>query len=353
MRKIAVVLLIAIFCSTIIVFNSCISAKNVTKNIDQKNCFFLSGLHYTAGGMSYWYDKKNGGFEKITGIPYDDLTCKNCHTACCNDCHRVDKEGKVFYSVENAKNQKLCLNCHSRQMTMLFKIDEPRGELDVHFAQGMECMDCHTAREMHGDGETYPSMLHSGAMDVKCENCHEDIPVNISHRIHRKDLDCSACHTRRVITCYNCHFETLIKEKKKVSIPTTDWVFLINRDGKVTSGNFQSLVYKGKTFVAFAPFFSHSIMKEGRKCSECHGTETIKKMSEDKLQLTWFENGELKSVKGVIPIVENKLSFIFLDHKNGKWVPIENASAPEIQFTPYGTPITQEQFKKLIKKKRE
>ncbi|MCK4385986.1 MAG: hypothetical protein KAW16_02925 [candidate division Zixibacteria bacterium] len=317
----------------------------------EKECFFLSSLHYTAQGMKYWYDKESGGAEKITGIPYDDLTCKNCHTASCDVCHKAEKEGKFSYSTEQAKNQEMCLNCHGRQKTMIFKIDKPRDEMDVHFTMGMECLDCHTAGEMHGDGTAYPSMLEPEAMEVKCENCHSEVTPSVSHKVHGNKLDCSACHTRRVVTCYNCHFDTQVKEGKKVAIPTTDWVFLINRNDKVTTGNFQSLVYQGKTFVAFAPFFSHSVMKEGRKCSECHGTEIVKKMKKKKLKLTWYKKGELQSRKGVIPILDGKLDLLFLDRKDGEWIPIKDAPAPLVQYTDYGTPLSDEQFKKLLKKK--
>jgi len=313
--------------------------------------FFYSSLHYTTQGMKYWYQKENGGFESITGIPYEKLSCKNCHTANCDPCHSMEKEGKLFYSTKQAEKQELCLICHSRQKVMLYKIDQPRNELDLHFAKGMECLDCHTAREVHGDGIAYQSMLEPEAMDTKCENCHKEIPSTLSHKVHQDRLDCSACHTRRVITCYNCHFEAQVKEEKKISIPITDWVFLINRQGKVTSANFQSLVYKGKTFVVFAPFFSHSVMKEGRKCDECHGTEIVKQMGENKLKLTWFESGEVKSVKGVIPIVEDKLEFLFLDYKDGQWIPMAKAPNPMVQFTTYGQPITQEQLRSMLKSK--
>ncbi len=317
----------------------------------EKQEFFHSSLHYTSQGMSYWYQKESGGLENITSIPYDELSCKNCHTANCDPCHGIEKEGKLYYSTMQADNQELCLNCHSRQNFMLYKIDQPRNELDLHFAKGMECMDCHTAMEIHGDGRAYTSMLEPGAMEIKCEKCHQETPSTLSHTVHKDKLECSACHTRRVVTCYNCHFDTQVKEDKKISVPLTDWVFLINRQGKVTSANFQSLVYEGKTFVAFAPFFSHSVMKEGRKCDECHGTEIVKKMDKQRLKLTWFEDGKVKSVKGVIPIVEDKLEFLFLDYQDGQWVPLLEAPAPMIQFTPYGQPMTQEQLRSMLKNK--
>ena len=320
--------------------------------ISEKDCFFLSSLHHTGAGMKYWYEVESGGFEKITGIPYADdrLDCKNCHITSCDKCHKMEKESQLSYSTATAKNQEMCLKCHKRQKKIMQEIDQPRGEMDLHFASGMECFDCHTASEVHGDGTPYKSLFEKGAMKTRCENCHEDLTPIASHEIHKGKLDCSACHTRRVITCYNCHFETLTEKKTRVSIPITDWVFLINRDGKVTSGNFQSLVYKGKPFVVFAPFFSHSVIKQGRKCNECHGTDIVKQMENDKLRLTWFEDGEIKSVKGVVPIVDGKLELLYLEHGDGKWIPLKDTPDTLVQFTPYGQPITSQQLKSLLRK---
>jgi hypothetical protein len=49
------------------------------------------------------------------------------------------------------------LKCHAREAAIM-NIDKRQGTADVHFASGMECMDCHTPREMHGDGIQYLSM---------------------------------------------------------------------------------------------------------------------------------------------------------------------------------------------------
>ncbi|MGB7062623.1 MAG: hypothetical protein WBF13_09790, partial [Candidatus Zixiibacteriota bacterium] len=69
------------------------------QQISEKDCFFLSSLHYTAEGMRYWYDKENGGFESVCGIPYDELACKKCHTPGCDVCHKKETDGKLSYSV--------------------------------------------------------------------------------------------------------------------------------------------------------------------------------------------------------------------------------------------------------------
>lgn len=41
---------------------------------------------------------------------------------------------------------------------------------DVHFSAGMECIDCHTSREIMGEGYASPSM--HAQLEVRCEDCH-------------------------------------------------------------------------------------------------------------------------------------------------------------------------------------
>ena len=41
---------------------------------------------------------------------------------------------------------------------------------DIHFAKGMECIDCHTSRDVMGDGYAYANMYLQ--TEVRCEDCH-------------------------------------------------------------------------------------------------------------------------------------------------------------------------------------
>lgn len=41
---------------------------------------------------------------------------------------------------------------------------------DVHFARGMACIDCHTEREVHGDGQIYAKRHYE--VELRCETCH-------------------------------------------------------------------------------------------------------------------------------------------------------------------------------------
>jgi hypothetical protein len=41
---------------------------------------------------------------------------------------------------------------------------------DIHFAAGLDCIDCHTSRDVMGDGFSYRNMYRQ--TEVACENCH-------------------------------------------------------------------------------------------------------------------------------------------------------------------------------------
>ncbi|MEW6584434.1 MAG: hypothetical protein AB1442_02355 [Nitrospirota bacterium] len=319
-------------------------------DMQKEDNFFKSSLHYTTGGMAYWYDKDNGGLEALTGVPYDSpkLDCLNCHVASCDRCHKTETDKKLSYSAAAARNRDMCLSCHKRARAIM-NIDKASGQTDVHLARDMQCMDCHTARDVHGDGKEYSSMKQPGAIDAQCEKCHASIKPSTSHKIHGDRLECKACHIRRVVSCTNCHFDTIVNEKKRVDIKLTGWVFLMNYGGKVTSANMQNFVASGsKTFLIFAPQNSHSIMKGGRKCADCHAAENVKKVNEGKIQLTWFENGAVKNAKGVIPVVEGvTYDTVYQNYQNEKWTPIEKPAAPRLQYVGFGSPLTQEQLKKL------
>jgi hypothetical protein len=312
--------------------------------------FYEKSLHFTAKGLEYWYAKEQGGLERLTGIPFAKLHCANCHVKSCDTCHMVEAEGKAKYSLEPAKAQDVCQKCHGIEPLEFAKKNPQDPTADVHFKKGMKCMDCHTVREIHGDGIQYNSVQQAGAMDARCENCHKTLSQCPSHTVHGERLDCNVCHVRNLQSCYNCHFDTRIKEGKSVSLPLNNLLFMVNHDGKVTLANLHTFIYQNKAMITFGPGFPHSVMKEGRKCEDCHGTQIIKDIQENKFYPIRYEKGELKNVSGVVPVLEGmKWNFVYLNYMNGKWIPIENPGEPLINFSGYSGPMTRGQLEKLVK----
>ena len=356
--------------SLIFFFGSFIFAGTLLAGGPQpEQSFFENSLHHTGEGMRYWYEKDDG-FMQMTGVPYDNLGCKNCHVKTCDPCH-AEKQGDVMaFSTEKAKKMETCFTCHSRE-SLSMKFDEKANMTDVHFSANMACADCHEGRDVHGDGKKYTSMRQKGALDAKCENCHtpegEEAPefsMEIkAHQRHGESHHCAACHVQSTMACLNCHFgEFLATGKKKGNfIPTKEWLLLINYNGKVTSGTAMTFVHKdmkdakakGEPFVVYAPYFTHSVSNKGRDCSSCHGTDASEKMSRGKQQrMSTYKDGQLDSFDGVVPVVPDLLKWEYLDKMDGKWTILPVEGKVKSQMAGYGTEITKEQLKKLAKPQR-
>ncbi len=323
----------------------------------------FDSLHTTRQGMKTWYAAQNGGFELLTGVPYDDLACKNCHRADqpgwkephCKDCH-----GTAGHEVRDDT----CLKCHGRQAAEINK----HQLTDVHRDAGMGCTDCHAFAEMHGDGEKHDSMFAPGAMQTRCETCHKFLPGNAYHTLHDGTVDCSACHTQTVLACYNCHFDSEVLGKGKVAYGQfKNWKFLLNRNGKVTPGTIQTLKYgsaeKGNdaTFTVIAPYYSHSVKKNAVVCEDCHHSRAVREYRDTgQIKVVqWNEQTEkLEQATGVIPVppdYETALKFHYVDWDGttldgaGKpvWTFFKSETDAFQMMNIYGSPLTEEQIRKL------
>jgi len=343
---------------------------------------FPTSLHATRNGKQTFYEAADG-FATLTGIPYDDLVCKKCHAATlsngdpvdaatyapsCADCH-VDPDNPTANVADET-----CLGCHGRQDA------EKKLFTDVHRDAGMGCADCHSAREMHGDGTEYASLLSDGALDTDCENCHVaggSAPVpgpNTFHSLHQDKLHCSACHVKSVSTCYSCHFESEVAETGKRffnQTPRFGFKMLMNYKGKVYPAAFQSLVNDGKSFVAIAPFYAHSITKDGITCGDCHrqggsGNANVEEYKNTgKIVVTSWNAAatgadRLVGPTGVIPITQDwktALEFAHVDYTGNATDPIDkDANLPLWDFLKnttdgshivFGSPLTQAQMDAL------
>ncbi|MDW8141515.1 MAG: hypothetical protein RMJ90_04445 [Candidatus Bipolaricaulota bacterium] len=329
---------------------------------------FPTSLHATREGKRTWYSKANGGFETLTGIPIERLKCLSCHPGTyadgskidpatykpsCADCHTKLEGGRPTEKVK----QETCLKCHRRQGL------EIANYSDVHREKKMECMACHTSREMHGDGKAYKSWLEPGAMDASCENCHKTAPATVSHTIpaHQQNVHCTSCHAQSVVSCYNCHFESEITaDIKRPYGVMRDFTFLLRRapSGKIYTGSMQPLVHGGKSFVAIAPYRAHTITKQGKACMECHRSPIIQEYDRTgKITVSKWDGSKLVFTKGIIPIPpdwKTALQFDFVDYKGdpakpetdpAKWVFLK--SGADLMQMLYAEPLTKEQIEKL------
>ncbi len=302
---------------------------------------FNSSLHKTRQGKITWYSTVDhggtGGFETLVGIPIEDIGCIGCHPADnldangdpypdpypgmdCVDCHATNNPDPPM---PGTLDEQQCLDCHGRQGKI-----RALGISDVHRDAGMKCWDCHSSADMHGDGNTYSSMLEAGAMTTDCSQsgCHESLPSSHdANDPHNGALHCSSCHMQTSLACYNCHFESMIDAHiKRAKQPITDFLILMNRekDGKVHPGTFQSVTYNGNSWIAMAPGYTHTITKvNARVCTDCHANfggniEAINDYNDDGIMqfATWNESDSTLSwLHGVVPIPKDYLYTFKMD----------------------------------------
>ena len=304
--------------------------------------FFAKSLHATAGGIPYMYSKEQGGLERLTGISAEQAGCvkSECHVKSCDACHRKDSGGKASYTVEPSVAQAACEKCHAAA-----EKDDP----DVHARRHMKCADCHSTREIHGDGIAHNTYMEPGVLETRCEKCHATIARTASHTVHGGRLDCAVCHALESTTCLNCHLESRLKGTKGGRIKLKNMFLLINHDGRVTLANMLSYVYQKKTMITFAPNFAHSIKKEGRKCQECHGSRIVRDIKDGSFRMVRWEGGAMKNEEGVIPVLEGfDWKLVYLDRVDSTWVPLTDPPKPLLNYSGYSGPITREQFEKLL-----
>lgn len=327
---------------------------------------FPTSLHATRAGKAHFYAKQRGGFEQLTGVPMSDLPCTACHAPTkadgtpidnatykpdCADCHKREGD-KVADSV--------CLGCHQRQ-----GLERTRFTDDVHLAAGFTCMTCHTEREMHGDGETYVSQHDHGATDAKCQNCHQAFKNKIeAHDVHIKSLDCSACHAQSVVTCNDCHFDSQVAGggRRYYTPAVSGLSFLVRNEGsgKIQTATMQTLVYKDKSFVVFAPYTAHSVTKTARPCADCHDNVNLRAYSATgKMAITQWDASanKLETISGVVPVPPDWQTAFTFDHVTYTGDPANPVTDPnawtfaksgnDLQQMLFAEPLTAEQIDKL------
>jgi hypothetical protein len=296
---------------------------------------FSTSLHATREGKRTAYKKQNGGMELITNIPMDSLACLRCHASTyadgtpvndatyqpgCDDCHN--------FSVGTTVNGDRCYACHNRQQYErdLYPDTLPTG--DVHRKKGMTCISCHKKEELHGDdGIAYASWMDPGAVKTKCTDCHpkSGLLANTAHSVHAQTdkVNCLACHTTSVVSCTNCHFETLLATgKNRAMQKIKDFELLVKKDGQVYTGTFMTHTYQGKSNFIIAPFRSHLIQKNAKTCTDCHnnmgGTNSAinEYNSTGKITMASWDATQKKMITktGVIPIPATWRSALKFDY---------------------------------------
>jgi len=139
-------------------------------------------------------------------------------------------------------------------------------QADIHHEKGLECIDCHTSRDVMGDGYAYENMYLQ--TEITCEDCHgsatEPPQVEVIVRENEEVLRESANYPRRmqqndamVLTAKGRKYSNVFQEDGKI------WV-QGKRDGKLH----ESKVITGTP--------EHTVMGHERmECYSCHSRTVV------------------------------------------------------------------------------
>jgi len=93
--------------------------------------------------------------------------CTHCHT-------RGKRIGTTYVGMFEYDYKSAHLappwDAQGKPQELLYTKDYLAIRKDVHFERGIECVDCHTSIDVHGDGNIYPSTLYQ--VEIQCADCH-------------------------------------------------------------------------------------------------------------------------------------------------------------------------------------
>lgn len=314
---------------------------------------YLTSLHATGQGLQTFYSAANNGLERFANIPYSELACKNCHepslTGGCASCHDTSEPGVGAQVDDGVAEGQACAGCHGRQAREI-----ATGLGDVHYDAGMTCMDCHPLEDVMGDGNSYSSLTEEGAIAAACETCHTNPASNPYHDVHGSTVACATCHMQGMITCYNCHYLSELPEgESQLLRQVTDWIFLVNRGGKVHPANIHTLTYQGNNLLIIAPGYAHTIARNAVSgCGDCHGNAHVLDLDEDSMMIVAGFDGtaDVTTAQGFIPVPFNfekalLLDFLVYDAGSETWSLLARGQ-DATQFM-FAEPLSDEQLRKL------
>jgi hypothetical protein len=252
---------------------------------------YTSSLHYTTEGLRTGIQGRLSAAEKKS---FDEKvfeqSCRTCH-ASCGDCHvkgpRVSGisigliRGHKFVRKDEGKT---CAMCHGGRVYPEFT-GEYGGYPDVHYQNGMVCVDCHKVEELHGDSPPRPVSMRDVKQKPSCTSCHptgqeKNEKARSAHIAHKDRLSCSACHASAPYrNCYGCHLGKGGTSKPGFFLGKSprDWKTVVTlRHVPTARDTFLSAGIKMESYDALPNYWEsvpHNTRKRTertRSCSACH-----------------------------------------------------------------------------------
>ena len=123
---------------------------------------YSNDAFYQGGDPAIFKDEVDRPLRHQITIKIPSVQCTRCHT-------RGKRIGTSFVGIMEFPYE----SPWRKDATAQWKLHKKRyfhvGP-DVHFERGIDCADCHTSIDVHGDGNIYPTTDH--AVEIECEDCH-------------------------------------------------------------------------------------------------------------------------------------------------------------------------------------
>ena len=198
--------------------------------------------HLYTSGSTRWGEHRGQGCSAChvayphssDGKPRSHALVRNAGMTACLKCHNANHVGADFVGLFEKDYHRGFRSpiVAGKQPPTIYGVEQHRLMPDLHFSAGMQCTDCHTSDEIHGNGEM-PASTES-QVRISCAGCHVRgdhpailadgegtltllkgkgrrvprwNPQSIPHRVeaHQKSLSCSACHAAWSFQDYGLH----------------------------------------------------------------------------------------------------------------------------------------------------
>lgn len=239
--------------------------------------------------------------------------CTSCHSTC-GQCH-ISRPAAVGGGLldshlfqKSPPMHTVCTACHGSRIEKEYMGKNKGIPPDVHKTKYFKCKKCHTADEMHGDGNEYANR-YEVENAPKCKNCHEDIYADTAenarqHQLHKDRVSCQVCHSMPYKNCFSCHFgkDKLGYKYFKTKGSTLQFKIGLNplqsdkrpekfvtlRHVPVDHGSFRFYVDNGLTnfdrLSTWKLATPHNIQRktpQNASCNACHGTAALFLLEKD------------------------------------------------------------------------
>lgn len=137
---------------------------------------------------------------------------------------------------------------------------------DIHFSAGMDCIDCHTSREIMGEG--YSSASLHGQLEVTCEDCHGSAEQAPRYRAIRRENESAVLESRSYPMQMRPGMEMILTSKGR---PFSN---VFHLDGNVLVQIKQTGSILRSKIITGTP--EHTVVGHGRlSCTACHSRTVV------------------------------------------------------------------------------